>query len=124
VCTPCHLSQPRYRCHLPFVVAAIRRGLADAGLYAGALQREHRLVRVSGFLPATDERIESILVQEPRREILEAAVVRPLRMPRDLSQRAPLRVLEARDREPPIVSGTRVDVVRRRRLVRRTVAVA
>src|SRR5437667_1906952 len=74
-----HLGQPRERCQLRIVVAAIRRGLADAGRYAGALQREHRLVRVSGFRPATDEPIESILVQEPRPETLEAAGARPLR---------------------------------------------
>ena len=61
---------------------------------------------------------------EPRGEIFEADVGCPLRMTRDVGQRAPLRFREARDREPAIVAETRVDAVRRGRLVRRAIAVA
>src|SRR5881397_683482 len=47
---------------------------------AGALQGEHRLVRIARFRPVTDESVEGILMRQPPRELLEPAVVRPLRV--------------------------------------------
>lgn len=119
-----HLGQPRERRQLRITVAPVRRRLAHAGRHAGALQGQHRLVQVARFRPPTDERVEDILVLEPPREILEAAVIRPLRMSRDFGQRAPFGVREAGDGEPAIVPGAGIDVVGYRRLVGRAVAVA
>src|SRR6266581_3930488 len=50
-----------------------------------------------------------------------ASVVRPFLVPRDLGQRAPFGVGEAVDGEPAIVAGAGIDVVGRRRLVRRAI---
>src|SRR6516164_121656 len=44
-----HLGQPRERRELRVVVATVARRLAHAGRHAGALQGEHRLVRVARF---------------------------------------------------------------------------
>ena len=88
------------------------------------MQREHRVISILGFGPAADERVQCVLVPEPRGEILEADVVRPFPVSRDPGHRAPLRFGEARDGEPAIFPGARVDVVRCRRLVRGAVAIA
>ena len=109
---------------LRIVVAAVARGLAHARRHAGPLQREHQLVGVARSRPPGDQRIERVLVREPRRERREARIARPLRMPGHFDERAPLGVGEAGDRDPAIVAGARIDVVRRRRLVRRAIAVA
>src|SRR5215471_15475048 len=61
---------------------------------------------------------------EPRGELLEPGVARPLRMSRHLGEGPPLRLGEARDGQPPIVPGAGIDVVRGGRLVRGAVAVA
>ena len=105
------------------MVATVPRRLAHARRHAGALQGEHQLVSIVQFRPAADESIERILVPRPPRDIFERAIC-PLRMSRDIGQRAPFGVREAGDREPPILPGTGIDIVRRRRLVRGAVAVA
>src|SRR5437867_6976104 len=63
-------------------------------------------------------------MSEPRGEIFEPDVGRPLRMLGHVGQSEPLRFRDARDREPAIVAETRKDAVRRGRLVRRAIAVA
>jgi hypothetical protein len=106
------------------MIATVRRRLAHSGRNAGALQGQHALIGIVRLRPATDEIVESVLVRQAACEITEAAIVRPLRVSRDLGQRTPGGVREAGDGEPPIVPRKGIDVVRCRRLVGRAVSVA
>src|SRR5437899_2202536 len=67
-----HFGEPGERGELRVAITTIARGLAHAGWNAGALQRQHSLVRVPRRGPATHERIERNDVRQPPREILEA----------------------------------------------------
>ena len=71
------------------VIAAILGGLADAGRYAGALQRQHQVAGIVRLGPLRDRCVERILVREPRGKVDKAAVLRPIAALRDLGHGAP-----------------------------------
>src|SRR5690242_4427106 len=61
---------------------------------------------------------------KPMLQCLEAAVVEPFAVPGDLRQCAPFVIREAGNGDPAVLTLAAVGAVRRRRLVRRTVAIA
>jgi hypothetical protein len=76
-----------------------------------------------GLRPPPDQGIERILMRQPRGEIDEPGILRPLGVSRHCGQGAPFVLREAGDGQPPIFPSTGIDAVRRRRFVRGAVAV-
>jgi hypothetical protein len=106
---------------LGVMVAAVLGRQTHPRRHAGLLQIIHHLMSLLGAWPPPDQGIEGLLVLQPRGEIHEPLIFRPLGVSRHPSQGAPFGLREAGDGQPPILPEAGIDAMGRCRPARRRV---